>query len=338
MSSVLPIEVYQNRASNRPRPDNFVEDFSVVHESVEHALSAANTSGWQFWADVSEFQPVVDKTYPYACLAYRLDNGHRLDYHAKANHATSEKIESIVARIGYVVYLNGEVASIMKRLKNNFGASNPGIGVMVDMESGKDFAGPGNHSFGANNLVSELRDWTGSHAAVIGYANAYDWHSNWPAHASDMKRVLADYSATIESGFWAQQYTGGTKYPVPNGFPTACRPFGSWVDMNAKKTTASALADSLGLGEDLPMQQAEFNKLMDGFFGTTNGRFQHDVDGKTANTTLASYIANADDNSSTAVSMIAALANKLNIPTSELVRGLASVRDDLGNGHEGDPE
>lgn len=220
-------------------------------------------TGWQFWADISEFQPPVDKTYPYATLAYRLDTGWRIDNHAKANHATSEKMKSIGARIGYVVFIPGQTKAILQRLKNNFGNGDPGIAIMDDMESGKDFAGPGNHSIEANDFHDELAAWTNNDMnRQLGYANAYDWASLWKVRPAGMKRVLADYEATIKSGYWAQQYVGGGNTPVPSGFPRACRPFGSWVDLNAKKTTVPAMLDELGLDWLSMATQAQVKALV----------------------------------------------------------------------------
>lgn len=235
------------RAASQPRPDNFVDDWSCFHRSADEARAFRAATGWLFWADVSEYQPVITPDYPYPLFAERLDTGMRLDHNAVYNRMGAEKIKTIEALIGYVVFIPGQSTAQMKRLKTAFGLTDPGFAVMVDMESGSDFAGPGDHSVEANELLLELADWTGNPARSLGYANAYDWSSNWPSHPHNLKRVVADYGSQLVHGCWAQQYHGGGNTPAPPGFPTACRPFGSWVDMNARQATVPATLDDLGL-------------------------------------------------------------------------------------------
>ena len=235
------------RAAHAPRPADHRDDWTCFHRSPAEAMEASAASGWLWWADISEFQCQVTKDYPYSVLAIRLDTGYRLDNHAIENRAAVEKIQRIEALIGYVVFIPGQSKEILARLKKAFGSGDPGFAAMVDMESGQGFAGPGNHSSEANDFIAALADWSGVPERQLGYANAGDWATNWPTRPAGMKRILANYGPTIKPGYWAQQYKGGGNTPVPAGFPTAVKPFGSWVDLNARKTTVPELLDDLGL-------------------------------------------------------------------------------------------
>lgn len=244
--TAAPTIEYGQRAGANPEPARWAHDFATAHADLEAALAATATTGWAFWADIAEFQRVVDGTYPYGQLAIRLDTGWRLDNHAKANHAAVQKIAHIEALIGYVVFVPGQSKAILSRIKNAFGAHLEGIAPMTDMESGSGFAGPGNHSSEANDFVNELAAATSDRKREVGYANGGDWANNWPTRPPWLKRITANYGTQAPST-WGWQYYGGLSYPTPTGFPRACKPFGSWVDMNARKTTHNALLDELGL-------------------------------------------------------------------------------------------
>lgn len=235
---------YARRAGNASRPDGWVDDWTDAHLTLEAADEVFATTQRIFWADISRFQPVVNSTYPYRQLAIRLDSGFSIDENAAENRARVAKIDHIEVLLGYCVFRPGQSKSILGRLKNAFG-SDPEFAVMTDMESGSEFAGPGNHSAEANDFVNELADWT-SRARQVGYANGYDWASNWPNRPDWLKRATAAYG-TNDPGTWSWQYYGGLNYPSPAGFPRSCPPFGGWVDMNTAKLTPDGFKDDLGL-------------------------------------------------------------------------------------------
>src|SRR5882757_6806201 len=125
-------------------PDESLNLFA--HTRAEDTLYAA--TGQTFYADISQFQVVVDGTYPYPVLGFRADNGSRTDSNAAANWRYCEAHPThIRVAIPYVVFKPGQSAAIMARLKNLFGNDcPPNIVPEIDMESGSGFAGPGNHS------------------------------------------------------------------------------------------------------------------------------------------------------------------------------------------------
>lgn len=236
---------YSQRAGLNPKPEDYQDDWSDAHADHEFAAEYTATSGRLFWADISEFQPVVNSQYPWPQLSIRLDTGWRLDNNAKANFAFATKSSQINVLMGYVVFIPGQNNAILSRIKNNFGAQ-PEMAIMVDMESGSGFAGPGNHSTQANDLINQLNSMTGMQEREVGYANAYDWANCWPQRPSWLKRVTANYG-TQDPGTWGWQYHGGSNYPVPSGFPRAVAPFGSWVDLNTARLDTEPYAESLGL-------------------------------------------------------------------------------------------
>jgi len=214
-----------------------------------------------FWADISSWQRPVDASYPYPVLAFRVDWGGGIDDNARANWSHIAASSAIKAGIGYVVYKPGQSDAIAARVRGLFGTSCPGkLAFMVDMESGADFAGPGNHSTDANRLTQLLADYAGNPARVIGYANGGDWASCWPTRPAWLKRVVASYG-TQNPGGWAWQFYGGMNYPTPAGYPRSCKPFGTSVDLNVcLKPLADVLAD-LGIGDDMALTAAESAQL-----------------------------------------------------------------------------
>lgn len=204
-----------------------------------------------FYADVSEFQNVVNNSYPYAVAAFRVDNGARLDFHASANWAHCHASPSIHAAIGYVVFRPGQRAAILRRVKALFGqTAPPKLALMIDMESGYQFAGPGNHSTEANALAADFAAYLGSQRRVLGYANQYDFRSLWPSRPAWLKLVTANYG-TRNPGTFGWQYYGGVPSSRPAGYPDWCPPFGSQVDMNAIQLSLDGTLAALGLEADL---------------------------------------------------------------------------------------
>jgi len=237
---------YLARAGLNPEPLDHVHLMETAHRDFEHFLEFFSATSRLIWADISEFQQVVDSTYPYPVLAIRLDTGYRLDNHAVSNHRAVSNIAHIDALIGYAVFIPGQSKAILNRIKNAFG-SQPDFAIMTDMESGPGFAGPGNHSSEANEFVAQCEAWTHDAARELGYANDPDWKSNWSSPLPWMHKVIAHYGSDFVPGYFAQQYYGGLNYPTPTGLPRACKPFGSWVDLNTAAMTLTTLQDSLGL-------------------------------------------------------------------------------------------
>lgn len=240
------------RAGANERPTDFVDVQPSFRQKAALTFRSI-TSQYSFFADVSEFQRVINSRYPYPIISFRADNGHRTDYNAGANWRYIRSSAKIKIAIAYVVFMPGQLAPVMDRVKRLLGATCPRkIVIMVDMESGSGFAGPGNHSHEANTWMNAFAAYTGSHAQVIAYANRYDFNSNWPQIVGWAKKVTASYG-TYDPGTYAWQYFGGmVLYPSPSGFPRSVTPFGTWVDLNVIKRPIRKVMRDFGISGALP--------------------------------------------------------------------------------------
>lgn len=254
-----PVIDYTQRAANRPMPLEWAEPVVPFQHTFQLAADLAAT-GETFWVDISSWQQVVNSQYPYPVLGFRADTGTSTDGNAAENwQHCDEHPDRIRVAIPYVVFKPGQRAAIMRRLKNLFGSQCPGqIVPEIDMESGSDFAGPGNHSAEANALAADLAAWAGDQDRVQGYANSPDWAACWPTRPSWMKRRLAYYSSNpTPPGFYARQYWGALPYPVPSGYPKSCPPFGSFVDLNVTPRTINQIVADYGIGDPTVQLDAE---------------------------------------------------------------------------------
>lgn len=237
---------YLRRAGNRPRPADWQEPVPDTHLT----LAALQSSQYEVFADVAEFQPPYDDRYPYPIASFRLDNGWRLDKNAAANWAWARPALAtgrLSLLVVYLVFIPGQSPAQLRRLKAFFGTSAPaGVAVEPDMESGHDFAGPGDHSIEANWLITQLAAWTGTPMLEreMAYANLGDFQACWPVLDAHLKRNVANYANTNPGGY-AQQYYGGLpNLPSPSGLPRTCAPFGGYVDLNViRRPLAQILAD-----------------------------------------------------------------------------------------------
>lgn len=214
-----------------------------------------------FYADWSKYQTVVTDEYPCSIAAFRADSGYDVDPHAEANWAFCQHSPKIQLVIAYVVFIPGAGAEILGRLKHLFGAHAPAkLAVMIDMESGSGFAGPGNHSVQGQALADSLASWLGGKKRVCGYANHYDWATNWPTRAPWLKRVTASYGSD-DPGTYGWQYSGGTATPAPVGYPRSCPPFGSAVDMNVIHKPIEDILTDFGITQEDDMSAADVTAI-----------------------------------------------------------------------------
>jgi len=159
------------------------------------------------------------------------------------------------------VFRPGQGHAIFDRVKTFFGGKAPAkLAVMIDMESGDQFAGPGDHSSGANELAELFAIWLGSRKRVIGYANGGDWANNWPTRPSWLKRFTAAYG-THDPGTFGWQYYGATSDPTLTGYPRSCPPFGSNVDMNVIHQPIGDIVTAFGLTKEFTMTPTEEAKI-----------------------------------------------------------------------------
>ena len=150
------------RAANQPRPADWVEAPQLARAEL---VWNASPGAPQFFADTSHYQVYYDDTYPYLVNSFRGDSGYSTDRKAAGNWAwTRRAIGSGAIRlcIIYVVYIPGNNAEILARMKSWLGATCPDrVAFRVDVESGAGFAGGGNHSAGANQLAGMLASYAG---------------------------------------------------------------------------------------------------------------------------------------------------------------------------------
>lgn len=211
-----------------------------------------------YFADVSKYQAEADASYPYPILAFRADSGYETDAHAVANWNFCKSSPKIQVAIAYLVFIPGQNAAVMQRVKTLFGQTCPPKLVLeVDMESGAGFAGPGDHSAEANALVDLADAYTGSPKRELEYGNKYDQASDWAKAPTWLKRITAAYSSTDPKTFgW--QYSGGTgNNPVPAGYPVRCPPFGTAVDMNVIHLPIGDIVIALGLAPEDELTPAD---------------------------------------------------------------------------------
>lgn len=262
---VVPIEAYRDRAANAPEPAshnaqislNFRwEDLNVHNPDQARELAATSVN---YYADVSEFQQPYNSSYAYPIREFRCDSGNREDKNCLANwQDTQRALSNGTCELVFIypVFVPGNNNAIMSRIKNRFGSTTPTnrLAALIDMESGSNFAGPGDHSVEANALASMLADYTGEPVDMVrshGYGNLGDLASNWPHILPQIMQHRAAYNAINPGGF-AWQYQGGnTSYPAPTGAPRSFAPFGTYVDGNLIFDTLDNIKIKLGITKPL---------------------------------------------------------------------------------------
>lgn len=351
-------ELNQLRASAQPRPADWTDPYAV-HDLDHRAFAAVAAGvGLTFFADVSTYQPLVDSSYPYPVFGFRADSGSSTDSHADGNWGYCDQHpDRILAVLAYIVFKPGRSGAIFTRLKNLFGSQcPPQVVPEIDMESGVQFAGPGDHSVEANDFIATLAGWSGKQARTQGYANAPDWAGNWPRTPVWMKRRLAAYSSQpTAAGYYSRQYYGALPYASPAGYPRSCPPFGGYVDMNVIPRSIDQILVDYGIGAPVATLDADdlanianavwHHKMQ----GNLSAQYQADVlitdirNGELGKTRDAALAAAAGVSSiaakvgaltpaalaqSLAPLLVAALPN-LNIPQAELEAALRNVLGSL---------
>ena len=190
------------------------------------------------WADVSEFQPVVNDQYPYRWFSFRSNDGTYRDKHFAANLAWAKKAADAGKLDGFIVYAVYEPDNDVwaKTLMDMVGTPHPLMAVMIDVES---WGGRihGDHSAGINAGRVMLANWLGTGNRVLGYGNASDLENIWPRRGN-ARIVLADYTANRAfPGKIAHQFTSHA----------TVAPFGKCDLNSADGYSSAALQSALGL-------------------------------------------------------------------------------------------
>ena len=210
------------------------------------------------FADISEWQPALDDSYPYPVLSIRSNDGTYRDKNFSRNYNLARRWLDegrIKALIVYFVCRPNWRASVDTHTQM-LGTDHPRVVSMVDAESwGGQIVGDHSHHF--NSAVWAAGDFHGSHIdgrprRVIGYLNPND-HAIWPTRppigfiVPSYGRVPRFTNATrdLEAQMIAHQYTEGQGHG--NGLPEG---YGKVrCDMNAANgRDPHQLAAAMGIG------------------------------------------------------------------------------------------
>lgn len=256
---IVDIEAYRNRAANAPQPATHAQAVARltpealnIHDP-EMALQLATTQA-NYFADWSEYQPVVTSAYAYPISMHRFFSGYRTDANAAANWLVIDNAINagrIRVAFTYPVFVPGQFTAMMTSLRNQFGAQSPTnrLVPVLDMESGGAFAGPGNHSPEANDWAAALAEYAGTpdYARSHGYANVPDFQECWPQIVPLIPKHTAAYTS-VNPGSFAWQYQGGNPtYPAPAGAPRSYAPFGTYIDGNVIYQSLDQIEQILGI-------------------------------------------------------------------------------------------
>lgn len=205
-----------------------------------------------YYPDVSEFQVPYNGEFTGQVASFRFHSGYRVDANAGANWAwlsgalAETRVRVVIA---YAVFIPGQLETVVAGLMEVFGTHCPdGLVLMVDMESGIGFAGPGNHSVEANLWAETFASYAGSWLRVVPYANDPDYGECWPQLDSRLtKRHVARYEPPEPADAYSWQYYGGVpgETGVP-GAPTSCAPFGN-CDMNVINRSVAEIEVDYGV-------------------------------------------------------------------------------------------
>lgn len=203
------------------------------------------------WADVSEFQPVANNTYPFRWLSFRSNDGTYRDRHFAANYEWAQNAVAAGRLDAFIVYFvyrpdGGNCASTLMSM---VGTPNPRMAVMIDVESWKGSIS-GDHSADIDLQRSRIAKWLGSDKRVIGYGNVGDLRNIWP-HDDDTQLVIAAYGTN-------PNYPGKLAHQYADNAHVA--PFGTCDINSADGYSSAALAAALGLTVTLASAQAPVTK------------------------------------------------------------------------------
>lgn len=212
------------------------------------------------FSDVSEFQPVVDDSYPYKVLSIRVCDGTYQDHNFAQNYAWMRKaLDSgqLTFGIVYTYVRPSEWASngqTMMAMIDANGGLHPRVALMLDVESGGNPTG--DQSGPINSLHDLLAQYAGDPARVIGYGNVSDLNSLWVTKPAAIRLIIAGYGSNPDyPGKVAHQYTDGTGFG--DGLPEGASPFGN-CDMNsADGLDPDAFATACGIGQETPVTAPE---------------------------------------------------------------------------------
>lgn len=176
-----------------------------------------------FWADVSQYQRVVDDSYPHRVFSFRTNSGDKLDTNAAVNLAWGLRALAdgrIDVLIPYYFFRPAQAnCDLWREVVSRSGSIHPRIVCMVDVE-GANGSVRGDNSAEINDEVQRVQGWLGG-SRVIGYLNPNADPGLWRSRPN-IPLVVPHYNGTPGQSYdfpnrFAHQYSDG----VP------CAPFGA---------------------------------------------------------------------------------------------------------------
>lgn len=212
------------------------------------------------FADVSQFQVVVDNTYTdagYRVLSIRSNDGTYDDTNFAANYQWCVEAVNDGRLKFFIVYCYWRSATAipnMISLVNAQGGPHSRMVAMMDVESGGN--ADVDQSTALNTDYNTLVTWLGGNEErVIAYANYGDERTMWQFKPPHLDWILAGYGSNPSDPSLvklAHQYTDGQGYGAASGLPDGAPPFGN-CDMNsADGLSVDAFAAAVGLGPAAP--------------------------------------------------------------------------------------
>ena len=223
--------------------------------------------------DISEFQPVVNDTYPHRWLTFRVSNEFgRLDNNAAANLAWCQSALQRGKLDGFAGYVNPVHVPMSEHLANLDQIRFPKTAtVMIDAEPWPQQDGTrlivGDHSAAFNAAADSLAARQDDRSRVWGYSYLSAFAEIWPTRPSWLGLVVASYGGQqpVSPGpgpLVGWQYTDG-QYSEP-GLPSSSQPFG-------------ACDHNLILAEvDMPLTDADVAKVADAVWAKLRPVFTDD--------------------------------------------------------------
>lgn len=206
------------------------------------------------FADVSEFERVVDDSYPYEIFSLRSNDGTYRDRNFAQNYAWAAAAADSGKLACFIVYFYWrpnwlDTVNTHKALVTAAGGPHPRMITMIDVESGGN--PDSDQSAALNATRASLTTWLGTAARVIGYANSGDFNAMWPTRPTDLRVIGAGYGGNPNlPGQLAHQYTNGQVGAAPPQLPDGAAPFGP-CDMNsADGLSPTDFAAACGIGTE----------------------------------------------------------------------------------------
>ncbi|MHA4848759.1 hypothetical protein L1080_004325 [Rhodococcus sp. MSC1_016] len=201
-----------------------------------------------YWADVSQYQRVVDDTYPHRVFSFRTNSGDKLDTNAAANLAWGLRALDegrIDVLIPYYFFRPGQAnCDLWRQVVTVDGKIDPRIVCMVDVEGDRGTV-YGDHSAELNAEVSRVQGWLGGRR-VIGYLNPMADPRLWLTRPG-IPLVVPHYNSTP-----GQSYDFLNRFAHQYSDRVLCAPFGP-CDANYTHLEIPELLTLFGITEGVTM-------------------------------------------------------------------------------------